>query len=200
MLGRRRFGAMLLIVTLLSAAIHLLVFFGQMEPRLSGPQNVSLFVMVGYVYLFPASSVRIIFFNIRSKILLLLMVLLVAAVSVYRIDGGESILVFLSEGGAGLVLGALWFHLTYQKYPVLLGPIRAMSGGARISVRKKQKQRSGVLRPAVRMWQDDPDDAPERTISDEERLDAILEQIGRKGVESLSPEDRRFLDEYSSRL
>lgn len=199
MLGKRRFGIALLLITLLVSSLYLLFFFEQPGPRLAGPQNLALFVMVGYVYLFPASSVRIFFFNVRSKILLLLMVLFAVGSAAFRISGGESFLVFLGEGGAGLLLGALWFHFVYQKYPVLLGPLRALSGAGKKKMEEK-KRPVAASRSTYRSSRPAAPGTSGESISDEERLDAILEQISRKGYESLGTDDRRFLDEYSSRL
>lgn len=200
MLGKSRFGITLLIVTLIASSLHLLLFLGQPGPPLAGPQNLSLFVMVGYVYLFPSSSVRVLFFNVRSKILLLLMALFVAGATGYGASHGESILVFFAEGGAGLIVGGIWFHLVYQKYPILLGPLRAISGIGKRAERKGSPSPSRIPRTPSRIRREEIDDVPRRSVSDEERLDAILEQISKKGYESISSEDRDFLDEYSSRL
>lgn len=199
MLGKRSFGLLLLSVTLLASLLYLLIFWGRTIPALAGPQNIALFVMVGYVYLFPDSSVRIIFFDVRSKILLLLMSLLSLGIGVFWITTGETPLVLLGEGGLGLLAGAIWFHVVYQKYPVLLGPVRAVARlferkpQAQMSVRSapQTEQRSGVKKEGSRQGP---------VIPDDERLDMILEKISSSGYESLSGEERKFLEEYSSRL
>lgn len=200
MLGKRRFGIALLLITLFVSSLYLLLFFEQPGPSLAGPQNLALFVMVGYVYLFPASSVRIFFFNVRSKILLLCMVLFAVAATIFEISRGASFLVFLGEGGVGLILGGAWFHLVYQKYPVLLGPLRAISGAGKKKVTEEKKRPVAPSRSTYRSSRPAAPNASGEGVSDEERLDAILEQISRKGYESLGTDDRRFLDEYSSRL
>lgn len=199
MMGKRRFGLVLLIVTLLVSLLYVLLFFASPGPRLAGPQNLALFVMVGYVYLFPDSSVRIFFFNVRSKILLLIMGLIVIAGTASEVSAGESLLVFLGEGGAGLILGAIWFHIVYQKYPILLGPLRAITGSGQ---KKKSERTRPVAAPRVSgpvRIQRSPE-TPGKSMSDEDRLDRVLEQIGKQGYESLNPDDRKFLDDYSSRL
>lgn len=199
MMGKRRFGVVLLIVTLFVSLLYLLLFFASPGPRLAGPQNLALFVMVGYVYLFPGSSVRVIFFNVGSKVLLLIMALIAVAGTVYDVSLGESVLVFFGEGGAGLILGAIWFHVAYQKYPVLLGPLRALTGTGQ-KVRQERRRPVSAPRIPSRRGGEGTSESSRRAVSDEDRLDAILEQISRKGYESLTPDDRRFLDEYSSRL
>ena len=40
----------------------------------------------------------------------------------------------------------------------------------------------------------------EKQLSDEEKLNRILEKIGESGYESLNVEEQQFLDDYSSKL
>ena len=197
MLGKRSFGVLLLSVTLLVSVLYLMIFFRDAFPALAGPQNMALFVMVGYVYLFPDSSVRIIFFDVRSKILLLVMSLLALGTGVFWITAGQTPLILLGEGGLGLLAGAIWFHVVYQKYPVLLGPVRAV---ARLFERKKSPLTVHSAPQAVREEVKKEGGRQRPVISDDERLDMILEKISSNGYESLSGEERKFLEEYSSRL
>lgn len=199
MFGKKRYGLTLLIVTLLTSLIHMASFWGSSTIALSGPINISLFMMVGYVYLFPESSVTIIFFTVRSKILLLLMIGFVLVVSGLAIADGISPLILLSEGLIGLIVGTIWFHSAYQKYPVLLGPARTLeklfttkepigsrAGSKRIATQIKRGRKRG--------------EKGEKPLSEEERLNAILEKIGDRGYDSLTKEEQAFLSEYSLRL
>lgn len=201
MLGRNRFVWLLLAVTLSIAFLYALIFFGKPYPILAGAQNLGLFVMVGYVYLYPHSSVRLFFFDIRSKILLLLMSLLALGLAAFGVSKGEHPFVLLGDGGWGLLAGAIWFHAVYQKYPVMLGPMRFI-----LNMFRRKEERAGAkespspIRLRTERRRGTTDDSGRATMSDEDRLDAILEKIGSDGYESLSSDERRFLDEYSSRL
>lgn len=196
MLGKKRFGIMLIALTLLVSLLYTAIFFGATLPILAGPQNLALFVMLGYVYLFPDSSVRVIFFSVRSKILLLVMVAIALGLAILSIANGASPFVILGEGGVGLLAAALWFHIVYQKYPVLLGPVRSVS---QLFSRKNHipagKGEATGQRREKRATQ-----RTTATLSDEDQLDAILEKISKNGYGSLNKDERAFLDEYSSRL
>ena len=200
MFGKARFGLALLIVTLLVGGMHLLFFWGDLGPSLGGPMNISLFVLVGYVYLFPASSVTIFFFSVRSKIILWCSLGLAFLLAAMPIAAGVSPLVIFSEGMAGALIGFLWFHLHYQKYPWLLGVIRRIAGlmpGRKesISVHSPTREPSRVI-----LRREEKKKQGGQILSDEERLNAILEKIGEKGYESLTRDEQKFLDEYSSNL
>src|SRR5690606_12975263 len=117
-------------------------FWGETQPFLAGITNPALFVFVGYYYLFPDSQVRIFFFNVRTKILMIFFVLFVLAITTFYAINEATPWVFFGEGGFGLLMGALYFHARYQKYPFLLGPIRSIervfSGKTQPSGRTRQ--------------------------------------------------------------
>ncbi|MCB0711286.1 MAG: hypothetical protein KDD67_03035 [Ignavibacteriae bacterium] len=200
MFGKRAFGLALLIVTLLTAGLHLLCFWERGDILLQGPMNISLFVLVGFVYLFPASSVGIFFFRISSKIILWVSLGVVGVIGGLKIAAGTSPLILLSEGMSGALFGAIWFHIIYQKYPLLLGPIRSL---ARILPTRSEKKN---VRPVVRgrtlrlARKEETPVKSEKQLSDEEKLNRILEKIGESGYESLNVEEQQFLDDYSSKL
>ena len=205
MFGRVKFGLVLLFTTIVTALLHLLAFWGGTGPALAGPMNISLFVMVGYVYLFPAGSVTIFFFSVRSKIILIVIVAAVVLISGLAVSGGASPLIFLSEGLSGGLIGILWFHIVYQKYPVLLGPIRRLEGlfGGKEKTSSVRSTRPVSMKPTIRLSRTKKEEKRskgERLLTDEERLNAILEKIGEQGYESLTPDEQTFLNEYSSRL
>ena len=162
--------------------------------------NISLFVLVGFVYLFPASSVGIFFFRISSKIILWVSLGVVGVIGGLKIAAGTSPLILLSEGMSGALFGAIWFHIIYQKYPLLLGPIRSL---ARILPTRSEKKN---VRPVVRgrtlrlARKEETPVKSEKQLSDEEKLNRILEKIGESGYESLNVEEQQFLDDYSSKL
>lgn len=199
MFGRTKFGIMLLVVTLLTSILHVLFFWGQSSPILAGPINMSLFVIVGYLYLFPESSVTIFFFSIRTRVLMVLMLLFVFIMSGVSIAAGNSPLVIFSEGVLGLLAGLLWFHVVYQKYPVLLGPIRTIESLFR-GAEPQRGEKSSVTVMSRPIRRRERQEEKKASLSDEERLDAILEKIGEKGYQSLTPDEQAFLDEYSSKL
>ena len=196
MFGKGKYGLALIVVTLLTALIHLGSFWGSSTIALSGPINISLFVMVGYVYLFPSSSVTIIFFSLQSKILLLLMVGFVLLMSGLAIANGIAPQILLSEGLAGLISGVVWFHILYQKYPIMLGAVRTIE--TLFARREPISNRRGYQKEIIQTKK--KKEKGDNSMSDEERLNLILEKIAEKGSENLTKEEQNFLNEYSSRL
>lgn len=203
MLGTRRFGLLLVAVTLGVALLHLLLFLGSPTP-LGSPLTIALFTLVGFVYLFPHSEVRIIFFSVRGWVLLAFIVATITLIGLLGWLNGGSLVGLLSDGGYGLVLGAIYFHIRFQKYPVLLRPIRSVermvAGGRNEPAwRATPGARRASAPQPVRLRMPFQKSAP-REVSDEERLNSILDRINEKGYSDLTEEERTFLREYSGRL
>lgn len=204
MISTRQFGILLLIVTISTALMHLVLFFGDDNNALAGPVNTALFVLIGFVYLFPQSEVRLLFFSVRSWIVLAFSVAIVFFLTTYRVFNGASPWLFFSYGGFGLMLGTLYFHVRYQKYAVLLRPIRTMErlvsgGGEGASSRAASTPRRVQVSPVTRIripFQK----SPPRDISDEERLNMILDRINELSYSALTEEEKRFLSDYSTRM
>jgi hypothetical protein len=205
MLGTRQFGILLLIVTLGSALMHMAVFYGSSRHILAGPTNPAIFILVGFVYLFPHSEVRVFFFNIRTSVIVAVTAGIIVTQTVYSwLALGESPLMFFSFGGFGLVLGGVYFHTRYQKYAFLLKPIRTVERMLERSrtvagphknvsapVRQSQQGSARIRIPFQKSTAD---------LSDEERLNLILDRINEKGYGDLSEDEQRFLRDYSSKL
>lgn len=205
MIGTKQFGLLLLMVVLGGAILHMVLFFGDPNASLGGMTNVVLFTLIGFVYLFPDSEIRIIIFNVRSRIVLYVVAALAIGLPVVGAIQGKSPWMIFSSGGFGIILGLGYFHARYQKYPVLLSPIRSVE---RIfSARVKTPSSPRRTAPAARASSSQPvriripfQKAPPREMSDEERLNLILDQIHEKGYASLNEEERSFLKNYSDRL
>jgi hypothetical protein len=203
MLGTRRFGLLLLALTVGVALLHMLLFFGT-GTILGGPLTIALFTLVGFVYLFPHSEVRIIFFSVRGWVLLTFIVATITLIGLLGWLNGGSPVGLLTDGGYGLVLGAIYFHIRFQKYPILLRPIRSverMVAGGRSDTawRATPSGRRASAPQPVRLRMPFQKSSP-REISDEERLNSILDRINEKGYSDLSEEEKTFLREYSGRL
>jgi hypothetical protein len=204
MIGTRQFGILLLMVTVSAGLMHLVLFLGEEQYALGGPISTALFVLVGFVYLFPQSEVRLLFFSVRSWIVLAFSSAIVLFMTIFAITSGASPWLLFSYGGFGLLLGAIYFHVRYQKYAVLLRPIRSlerMVTGSRQTapVRPSSSQRRVQVSPATRIRIPFQKAAP-RDISDEERLNMILDRINESSYSALTEEEQRFLREYSSRI
>lgn len=205
MLGIKQFGLLLVLMTLLVGLMHMALYFGGPQ-ILSGPANMAFFVLVGYVYLYPHSEVQVIFFlRLRSWVLLALFGAILLAVTVSTAATFKDLLGFFSGGGFGLLLGACYFHARFQKYPFLLKPIRTVERMAGITkftptARKPAPvQRRTATQQPVRVRIPFQKQTV-REMSDEERLNMILEKINEKSINALSEEEKKFLRDYSGRL
>ncbi len=204
MLGTRGFGFLLLCVVLGGALLQMVLFWNEAIP-LYGMINPTVFTLIGFVYLFPQSDIRVIFFNVRSWIILLLVATLALAEPILLVTrGGVTPWIMVTHGGFGILLGLAYFHARYQKYAVLLGPIRSIERvAARMWIPSPTKrttapQRVSTQQP-VRIRIPFPKSAP-REMTDEERLNMLLDKINEKGYAALNDEERLFLDDYSNRI
>jgi len=207
-LGRRRFGLLLLASVMVNGLLHLAVaeaVGGNLV--LIGSASLSLPVLVAYLYLFPYSGVRVFIFTIPAwGMLAIAGVLSLAPPLIDVIDGGSPLLL-LSAGLGSLLLGLLYAHVRFQKYPVLLRAIRRFSYRSREPEPRKHttvmagvRQQRGV---AVRVraaqshhWSREEGGGE----NDEERMNALLDKINERGYEALSEAERTFLQEYARRL
>ncbi|KXK56037.1 MAG: hypothetical protein UZ07_CHB004001680 [Chlorobi bacterium OLB7] len=110
-----------------------------------------------------------------------------------------------------MVASAGFFHARFQKYRFLLGAIRTFERvhSARSIAVATCAAAGGAMQPmpmrhvasrafAGRLQPQHP--VRRQELSDEERLNQILDQISETGYDSLSPDEQRFLREYSQRL
>jgi hypothetical protein len=205
MFGMRRFGIQLLSMTIGIALLFLA--FNYIDPTttaLAGLTNQALFVLVGYAYLFPRSEIRLLFVSVRSTVILAVISAIVLILPLVSGQAFAAPLMMFSSGGYGLLIGVIYFHVRYQKYAVLLKPIRRVErfvGGERRTTPTRvagTRGRVAVSSPArIRMpFQK----TSVREMSDEERLNLILDRINEGSFHSLTDDEKRFLQEYSDRL
>jgi membrane associated rhomboid family serine protease len=203
MIGTKRFGILLLAVVLGVSILHMLVYYGTMVP-LAGPINLGLFVLVGFVYLFPHSEVRIIFFSVRSWVLLTFVVAIVIFTNVIDFVRGGTLAGLLFDGGFGAIISVVYFHLRYQKYRVLLRPIqsveRMMQGRKEQAEWRATPAARGAAAPQPVRLRMPFQKGPQREVTDEERLNNILDRINEKGYGDLSDDEKAFLRDYSDRI
>ncbi len=204
-LGPRNLGLLLVATTLVTAIVHLVIFFPSNLP-MAGPANLGFFVLVGYVYLFPRSEVQLILFRVRGWVVLALLASVVLFDSVARSASAVGVLTVLSNGWLGMILGAAYFHARFQKYSFLLKSIRSMERAASFGRHPADEdelaassRRSATATAPARVRQPQPKGVVAE-ISDEERLDMLLEKISEKSYGALSEEEKKFLRDYSGRL
>ena len=199
MMGTRQFSLTILLVVVAAGMTHVALHVDQ-STSMSGMSNVALFVLIGFVYLFPHSSLRIFFFSVRSWIALSV----VAGIEVIQVwvtvsRGGPPTIIF-TYGGFGVMAGLLYFHVRYQKYAFLLRPIRVVERALtrfRTPSSKPVRADVGRVAPGHGAFRLPFGRSEHEPLSDQERLDQILDIITERGYDSLSQDDRLFLDEYS---
>lgn len=211
LLGSRTFGLWLLATVLGSGLLHLAIFSGPDAPILAGVTAPAFFVMTGYVYFYPDSRLKVFFVTFRILSLATIMVVLWIFFTLLNVSRPADALLLLTTGGMAIVVSLIWFHGRYQRYNVLPGAtwfISHVTGvhesgsngekwkfttlprvrfGRRESRRWEVKTRRGATR--------------ERTeLSPAQRADALLEKISKQGMESLTTDERNFLEDYSKRI
>lgn len=179
MLGGRRFGLALLAVVGVVLVLHILASLYR-PMLLAGPGALGLFALTGYYYLYPDSSIGLLFFRVSTKIVLLVALLATIGLGIgFSIDRGT--IEIFSHGLPGALLGALYFHGLY-------------GSNDRMPELPRWMRRGEASRSASIGRRDDP------VIDDAQRADELLEKIARDGVDSLSKKEKAFLEQYSRRL
>lgn len=200
LLGTRRFGLLLLLTILVPGVLHLLLF-GNAGIPLAGSLNLSLSLALASYYVFPNGETRVLFFNLRrivftGLVLAVGVLLLALALNESREPG-----LLLTNGPAAALTTLLWFHLRYRisgLFPRLTDRLARFggTGGASELTRARYGDMAAHRRTAAQ-----PRISRERQRpSPAQRADALLEKIAERGVDSLTEEERDFLDDYSRRL
>lgn len=207
-LGKQRFGLLLIASVILNGLLHLAVAesIGS-NVVLIGSACLSLPVLVAYLYLFPYSGVRVFIFTVPAWGVLAIAGVLSLTSPLVELASGGSALPLLTSGLGPMILGLIYAHVRFQKYPVLLRTIRRFSyPRAEPQQRRRSAVMAGVRQQrgvAVRVRAAQP----QRWVreenepgSDEERMNALLDKINERGYEALSEAERKFLEEYARRL
>lgn len=207
---------MLLIVGIF-VAVHGLVYapvLWMANAPLAGTTAIALFVLTMYVYLYPTGEVSL-FGIIPLRATMLLGIVFIAAVagSVLAHSFNPTALInAFADAGFGIFFGFIFSHLYFGRF----------SGGELYSSRRDSQTSSntGTTRRATapspasvgrsnymsdaerrlagveRRADDDEDSFP----LDEEHLNEILDKINEKGQASLTPQERKFLQDYANKL
>jgi membrane associated rhomboid family serine protease len=169
----KRFG-MALGITIVGGGI----LFTLLSPDgvLAGPSIITMFVLGGFAYMWPKREISIfgLFWGKAWIIALVLFAVSVIPMSGLNLDTSASNLFAPFFGALGAIL---YFHITYRQYRF---------GRALLS-----KFDSVAVRQAKPSY----DATDPRSV--ERHIDAILDKIGKTGMDSLSKEEREFLLKHS---
>ncbi len=201
LLGSRTFGFWIVGVILGSGLLHLALFSGTSSPSLTGVTAPAFFVMTGYIYFYPRSTVKVFFVHLSLRSLATIMVLLWVFFILLNMSGPADLFLLVTTGGAATILSLIWFQGRYQRYDLLPGLTWLVShltgvheSGA--SAEKKSRTRATFGRTGGKGGV-----TRERTEpSPVQRADMLLEKISSKGLGSLTNEERAFLEDYSKRI
>ncbi|MBL0332212.1 MAG: hypothetical protein IPP08_00930 [Chlorobiota bacterium] len=203
-LGKKRFTLLIISITLITAMLNMILFY-RSSNMFGALGNVSMFVLVGFVYLFPNSELRFFVFSFKSKFLLYFATGIVVIISAYLAIYDKLILPFLAESIYGIILGGVYFHVRYQKYSLFLGPIRKVEefvDGNHIDVLSSLPVLNNNVQTKVQ-------NARPKLIqhifiqtiqTNEEILNELLEKIHEHGIDNLTKEEKNFLNDYSKKI
>ena len=191
LLGTRRFALILLLITLGCGILHLLIFSGSAVP-LAGMLVLSLSLALSFVYVFPHGESRILFFNLSNRILALVIAAVALLLLALQVSELGDPLILVSGGPLPALLLLGWIHLRYRQsslFPTLTRRLEQLGGEG--GERELMRARFGHIAPVTR---------EHHRPHPSKRADALLEKIAEQGIESLTEEERAFLEDYSRRL
>ena len=147
---------------------------------IGGPEFIYLFILAGFTYLWPKREISVFgMFFVKTWIIALILFLL----AILPLESSHLDLSFpkLFPPFFAALCALLFFHVSYQQYPLGSGIISSL----KLLIPGRSKPVHG--RDAT--WDD--------KLTIEHRIDAILDKISRKGMDSLSKEERDFLLKHS---
>ncbi len=180
-LGVRRFVNALVLTVLVAGALHLALYWGTPVP-LAGLTAITTFLIVAFGTLFPQREI-LLFGIIPLKAWMLAAGAVAFIVAVPFIQSGFDWHVLLGDGAAGAAVG---FAIGRALTTGLPGATAMREVAERVT-----EKVGGGPSPAQRSG-----NGPRPEF----RLDDLLDKISRQGLDSLTPEERQFLDRTSRRM
>ncbi len=200
MVFRRRLPLFLLAVTVFQGVGYTLLFQGTGTP-LAGAEAISLYILTLFLWTFPRRSVDIFGLHVRGDI-----IILISSFAFLTVSAIEILLMKMPyfplaiQSGLGVFAGLLTVFMYMQSSP-----------------RSKPKRGSDVssipifdeeYHPVESDFQQgyNPVASPPRHVSaydlmnDEDRANILLDKIFEHGTDSLSSDEREFLEHYSKNL
>ncbi len=179
---------------------------------LAGTTALALFVLTLYVYLYPTGEVSLFgLVPLRATMLLGIMFIAAVAGSIISLSFNPSALInAFADAGFGVFFGFIFSHLYFGKFSSgefslfrrderpTQQPTRRSTAPSPASVGRSTYSGDADRRLAgiERRSEEEEDDTP----LDEEHLNEILDKINEKGQASLTPSERKFLQDYAKKL
>ncbi len=207
----------LLIILAVFVAVHGLVYAPVLwisSAPLVGTTAMALFVLTMYVYLYPTGEVSL-FGLIPLRATMLLGIMFIAAIAgsiITHSFNPASLINAFADAGFGLFFGFIFSHLYFGKFSSgsfrlfrrderpqqptrrAATPLPASVGRSTYTSSDAERRLAGVEQ---RRTDDDEEDS---TPLDEDHLNEILDKINEKGQASLTPQERKFLQDYAKQL
>jgi membrane associated rhomboid family serine protease len=152
------------------------------EEILAGPDFVYLFILTGFTYLWPQREISIFgMFFVKAWIISLIIVLLdLIPMQGLHLDLG---LTRIFPVALAISTALLFFHFSYKQYRFGSALIASIEG--------LMWWRSNRVRGRDATW--------DEKLTVEHRIDAILDKISRKGIDSLTAQERDYLLKHSQK-
>jgi membrane associated rhomboid family serine protease len=145
---------------------------------LAGPEVVSIFIVTAFAYMWPRRELSVLgIFNVQAWIIAAVFFLLAIIPSTGTRLNTTWSKIFAPLYGA--IAALVYFHFSYRQYAFGRAAIESFR---RIFYR--------TPRPGSGLTSVD-------SLSTQQRVDAILDKIASRGINSLSKEEREFLDRHS---
>ncbi len=180
--GRRVFVRMLVIFALAAPAMLLLVgLIWPMDWRAVGINSMQYGVFLAFVTLYPRARVSLILFSLEAWAIAALMI-------------GVNVLIALSHrfwAGLVIVIGEALVAYALVRYEQGAWSFRTLLPKLRSRLTRRSKPQLQIVR---RSREDPIPSSPDLDV------DTILDKIGKHGLESLTPEERRTLEKASKDL
>jgi len=204
----KKFVFLLFLITSLQGAIFSLLFWGK-NIFIAGGEGISLFVLTLYMFLEVSDSKYSMSFNaweIHSlPFIVLTTVVWFSSVLIHNsFVSGAGFTVAIIAGAFGIILGAIMF-MQIKVADYLLGRKRNVGNPVNIPSSEELITSLHIGRKRAVQNHFDAEENYEEEFSaadyfSEERLNAILDKINEQGKESLTSDEKLYLEEYSRHL
>jgi membrane associated rhomboid family serine protease len=205
----RKFALLLVLIASLQGAIFTLLFWGK-PLNIAGGEGVALFVLTLYMFLEVSDDGNAMNFyarKIRSlPFVVLTTVVWFSSVLIHNsFVSNSGFTVSIIAGAFGIILGAIMF-MQIKAADYLLGRRKSISSPV-VNIPNPEELITSLHTSRKRALQNhfDEEDEYEEEFSaadyfSEDRLNAILDKINEQGKDSLTSDEKLYLEEYSKYL
>jgi membrane associated rhomboid family serine protease len=195
------FPIFILLLVCLHGLLHTIVFW-ESQVQIAGFEGISIFILALFTLQYPRQRIKLwIFPSFKAVLLTVLLITIWSGIKSIRIAAGADEVLIQAGTAAGFgIIGGIMIYfqiLLIQRLLFRRKPKLEIPQPEELKLAMMAEKKAHAFQNAA---SDDFESIDSNIELSEEKLNSILDKIFEHGSESLSPDEIKFLEEYSKRI